>query len=274
MTVRENVAFPLRVRHVKAATVNEDVARVLALLGLSGLEERPATMLSGGQQQRVALARALVYRPDVLLLDEPFSNLDAKLREQLRLELKLLQRRLGITVIFVTHDQMEALSLSDRLAVMQNGRVEQIGRPLELYESPATPFVRDFLGRTILLRGTAGAGGAVDRLRVTIPGAEGALVGRRARAGRDNGSTEVYAAIRPEDIEILDDDPGAVENVLVGRVETMLFTGERSEVSVRIGDRARAIAYASRRLRLDEGQAVRLRLKPDTLTFWPLDGER
>src|SRR5688500_20177150 len=113
-------------------------------------------MLSGGQQQRVALARSLVFEPKILLLDEPFSNLDAKLREQMRIELKLLQRRLGITVLFVTHDQIEALSLSDRIAVMQRGRVEQVGAPRELYERPASAFVRDFLGQTVILRGVVG----------------------------------------------------------------------------------------------------------------------
>jgi ABC-type Fe3+/spermidine/putrescine transport system ATPase subunit len=271
MTVLENVAFPLRVRRVKSAEVRDRVAEVLALLGLAGLEERPATMLSGGQQQRVALARALVYEPDVLLLDEPFSNLDAKLREQLRLELKLLQRRLGITVIFVTHDQTEALSLSDRLAVMSNGRVEQIGRPFELYECPATAFVRDFLGRTILLRGTV-QDSTADELRVTIRGAEGSLTGRRAYAADKARTTnEVYAAIRPEDVDILEHAPGSAENVLVGQVETVLFTGERSEVSVRIGDIGRILVYAARQLRLDEGQLVYLHLKPDMLTFWPFE---
>jgi ABC-type Fe3+/spermidine/putrescine transport system ATPase subunit len=273
MTVLENVAFPLRVRRLKAGEVRDRVAGILALLGLTGLEERPATMLSGGQQQRVALARALVYEPDVLLLDEPFSNLDAKLREQLRLELKLLQRRLGITVIFVTHDQTEALSLSDRLAVMSKGRVEQIGRPFELYESPATAFVRDFLGRTILLRGVTqdSTDGSLGGLRVKIPGTESLFSGRRAYSGEARTESEVYAAIRPEDVDILEQAPDPAENVLAGRVETVLFTGERSEVSVRIGDGARAVAYAARRLRLYEGQLVYLHLKPDMLTFWPLD---
>jgi ABC-type Fe3+/spermidine/putrescine transport system ATPase subunit len=110
-------------------------------------------MLSGGQQQRVALARALVYEPDLLLLDEPFSNLDAKLRNQMRIEVRLLQRRLGITILFVTHDQIEALTLSDRIAVMNAGRIEQIGTPAELYDRPASPFVRDFLGQTVEING-------------------------------------------------------------------------------------------------------------------------
>jgi ABC-type Fe3+/spermidine/putrescine transport system ATPase subunit len=274
MTVRENIAFPLRVRRMKSAAMNDRVAEVLTLVGLAGLEDRPATRLSGGQQQRVALARALVYEPDVLLLDEPFSNLDAKLREQLRLELKLLQRRLGITVVFVTHDQTEALSLSDRLAVMARGRVEQIGRPFQLYEAPATPFVRDFLGRTILLRGTARdeAGGAPGALRVTIPGAAGILAGRcHAAEAIGRGGGDVYATIRPEDIELLQPGAHAAENVLSACVEAVLFTGERNEVSLRIGERGCALAYAPRRMALDAGQTVHVRLAPDALTFWPVE---
>src|SRR5438034_3148222 len=134
MNVFENVAYPLRLRGVKRSVVAEKVTRVLDLVGLAGLDERGATLLSGGQMQRLALCRALVYEPDLLLLDEPFSNLDAKLREQMRVELKVLQRRLGVTVLFVTHDQIEALSLSDRIAVMHRGRVEQVGPPRCLYE--------------------------------------------------------------------------------------------------------------------------------------------
>ena len=129
LSVFENVAYPLRLRGTPAAALRERVTGVLDLVGLHGLAERAATLLSGGQMQRLALCRALVYEPDLLLLDEPFSSLDAKLREQMRVELKLLQRRLGVTVLFVTHDQVEALSLSDRIAVMQRGRVEQVGSP-------------------------------------------------------------------------------------------------------------------------------------------------
>src|ERR687897_318250 len=153
MTVFENVAYPLKLRGVRRAEVRTKVADVLALVGLAGLEERPAPALSGGQQQRVALARALVFSPSVLLLDEPLSNLDAQLREEMRRELKALQRRLGITVLFVTHDQIEALSLSDRIAIMKAGQFEQVGSPEEVYYRPLTPFVRDFLGKTFLLPG-------------------------------------------------------------------------------------------------------------------------
>jgi multiple sugar transport system ATP-binding protein len=146
MTVEDNVGFPLKVRREKKAEVKERVTKALELVGLAGLEKRPAPMLSGGQQQRVALARALIYEPNVLLLDEPFSNLDAKLREQMRLEVKLLQRKTGVTIVFVTHDQVEAMTMGDRLVVMQDGRIQQIGAPVHLYRRPANRFVAGFIG--------------------------------------------------------------------------------------------------------------------------------
>src|SRR5207247_10048475 len=151
MTVFDNVAFPLQLRGVGGAALRDRVAGVLDLVGLSGLGSRGASELSGGQQQRVALARAIVYEPKLLLLDEPLSNLDAKLRERMRVELRALQRRLGIAVLFVTHDQSEAMVLSDRIAVMQAGRIEQVGSAVALYERPATPFVRGFLGRVVVV---------------------------------------------------------------------------------------------------------------------------
>ena len=153
LTVFENVAFPLRVRRVAKAAIRQRVSEALALVGLAGLEQRGATELSGGQQQRVALARAIVYTPALLLLDEPLSNLDVKLREQMRAELHALHRRLDLAVVYVTHDQSEALAMSDRIAVVNQGRLEQVGTPAEVYERPRTRFVGDFLGRTIILKG-------------------------------------------------------------------------------------------------------------------------
>jgi ABC-type Fe3+/spermidine/putrescine transport system ATPase subunit len=153
MSVFENVAYPLRLRRVRGREVRERVKEVLNLVGLEGLEERSAVLLSGGQQQRVALARALIYSPKILLLDEPLSNLDAMLREQMRLELKVLQRRLSITVIFVTHDQVEAMTITDRLAVMKDGRIEQLGSVQEIYEHPRSRFVQEFIGRVIWFEG-------------------------------------------------------------------------------------------------------------------------
>ncbi len=155
LTVAENVAFGLKYKSVPKSEMNTRVAETLELVELSGYEKRRPNQLSGGQQQRVALARALVLRPAVLLLDEPLGALDAKIRKQLRLELKALQEEVGITFVFVTHDQEEALSMSDRVAVMNAGQIEQIGTPAEVYESPATVFVADFLGVSNLMDGEA-----------------------------------------------------------------------------------------------------------------------
>src|SRR3954463_8391990 len=169
MTVYENAAFPLRVGRRKLARreIDERVRRVLATVDLSEMAQREATKLSGGQQQRLALARALVMEPRLLLLDEPLSNLDAKLRERMRFELKRLQRELGITTVYVTHDQSEALALSHAIAVMNRGRIEQIGTPREIYERPLNQFVADFVGTTNFLDATvSGADGAAGYYRV------------------------------------------------------------------------------------------------------------
>ncbi len=195
MTVFDNVAFPLRVSPTRPARseIRSRVRRALATVRLDGLEGRPATRLSGGQQQRLALARALVREPKLLLLDEPMSNLDAKLREQMRLELRALQRQLEITTIYVTHDQVEALAMSNFVAVMHEGRIAQIGPPREIYERPATQFVTDFIGSTNLLPGRVVGSAGGDRYRVetaygplfcTIPG--GVAAGR-----------EVTVSVRP-----------------------------------------------------------------------------
>src|SRR5262245_2579052 len=168
LTVFENVAFPLRVRHEPAEVLRARVQKALDSVGLAGLAERGATQLSGGQQQRVALARALVYEPAVLLLDEPLSNLDAKLREQMRFELRALQRKLTLTILYVTHDQTEAMTLSDRIAVVNRGRFEQVGSPEEVYEKPATTFAGEFLGRTVALEGALRKSGGAPSIE--LPG--------------------------------------------------------------------------------------------------------
>ncbi len=153
MTVRQNVGFPLKIRGVPAREINSRVRDVLSLVGLDGFADRPSTNLSGGQQQRVALARAIVHEPRLVLFDEPLSNLDAKLRQQMRTELKLLQDRLGFTAIYVTHDQEEALALSDTVVVMNHGRVEAMASPRELFTNPRTPFVANFVGFDNLYEG-------------------------------------------------------------------------------------------------------------------------
>src|SRR5439155_1568413 len=147
MTVHQNIEFGLRMRRVPPAERKRRVGEAMAVVNLEGLADRRPANLSGGQQQRVALARAIVTQPDILLFDEPLSNLDAKLRERLRIEIRELQRRLGITTIYVTHDQAEALVISDRIAVMNDGRIEQIGDPLAIYRQPATSFTAEFIGQ-------------------------------------------------------------------------------------------------------------------------------
>ncbi len=200
-TVAENVAFGLRMRDVPKADIDRRVAAALAQVALTGLEARKPGQLSGGQQQRVALARALVVEPRVLLCDEPLGALDRKLRQQMQFELKDLQKRLGVTLVFVTHDQEEALAMSDRIAVMNKGRVEQVGTPTEIYESPRTRFVADFIGEINVLDD----GGRVSALRPEkirlVPVARARLAGRIETANFLGGST-LYK-IRGEDGRIV-----------------------------------------------------------------------
>jgi ABC-type Fe3+/spermidine/putrescine transport system ATPase subunit len=279
MTVFENVAYPLELRGLPRATVREKVTRVLELVGLGGMETRPGTLLSGGQMQRLALCRALVYEPDLLLLDEPFSNLDAKLREQMRSEVKLLQRRLGITVLFVTHDQVEALSLSDRIAVMHGGRVEQVGPPRALYERPASAFVRDFLGQTVVLSGrvsppgsdpTPGADPGCVVVAMNGPLSGRTLVGRRASPAPLAPGAAATIAIRPEDIRVDPDDakPGE-ENHLLGTIEALSFVGDRYEARVALGGDHCIVLLLTRAREWREGERVRLGFPPQMVSVWP-----
>jgi ABC-type Fe3+/spermidine/putrescine transport system ATPase subunit len=232
MTVFENVAYPLNLRGLSKATIRDKVLHVLELVGMEGFADRPAPDLSGGQQQRVALCRALVYEPDLLLLDEPFSNLDAKLRLQMRVEVKLLQQQLGITVLFVTHDQLEALSMSDQIAVMNQGHVEQVGPPSELYDHPASPFVRDFLGQTIKLPG--------------------------------------QLWIRPEDLAVHHKNGSAAEgNNVEGVIETLLFVGERYEARIKLSTGDALLLPLSRTGGWSTGQAVRLTWPSERAHLWP-----
>jgi ABC-type Fe3+/spermidine/putrescine transport system ATPase subunit len=279
MTVFDNVAYPLRLRGQPRATVREKVMRVLDLVGLGGMESRPGTLLSGGQMQRLALCRALVYEPDLLLLDEPFSNLDAKLREQMRGEVKLLQRRLGITVLFVTHDQVEALSLSDRIAVMHGGRVEQVGSPRALYERPASAFVRDFLGQTVVLAGRV-APSASDRpsgseqecVVVTMNGALSGftLAGRRASSAPLPPGSAATIAIRPEDIGVGADGAERCEaHHLPGTIDALSFVGDRYEARVALGGDHCIVLLLGRGREWREGDRVRLVFPPEMVSVWP-----
>jgi spermidine/putrescine ABC transporter ATP-binding subunit len=257
LSVFHNVAFGLRERRVPKSEIAPRVRAALALVRLEGREhERPAH-LSGGMQQRVALARALVYRPRVLLLDEPLAALDKKLREEMRGELREIQRSVGITTIFVTHDQAEALALSDRIAVMDRGRVEQVGPPREVYERPATRFVADFIGASSVLQGRAETAGSVRLgdgpvLRVAGP--------RPFAPG-----TEVNVAIRPERVQLAE-TPG--DNVLEARIIRLSYQGAMTEVTTELAGGQRLLAFVTEPapVALTMGQTVRLRLPSDAFT--------
>jgi ABC-type Fe3+/spermidine/putrescine transport system ATPase subunit len=273
MTVFENIAYPLELRGMKRAQVRDKVARVLELVGLAGTEERPGTLLSGGQMQRLALCRALVYEPDLLLLDEPFSNLDAKLREQMRLEVKLLQRRLGITVLFVTHDQVEALSLSDRIAVMHRGRVEQVGTPRSLYENPGSAVVRDFLGQTVILSGRVGTvdpgGGVTVEMNGALAGR--VLAGRPAPAVALVPGAAAQVAIRPEDIQVGPDDSARRQEShhLPAIVDALSFVGDHYEAQVTLGGQHRIVLFLPRTREWREGERLQLGFPPEMVSVWP-----
>ena len=264
LTVFENVAFPLRVRRESKDVIRQRVSRALESVGLGGLSERGATELSGGQQQRVALARALVYEPALLLLDEPLSNLDAKLREQMRFELRALQRKLGLTLLYVTHDQTEAMTLSDRIAVVNRGRFEQVGTPEELYEKPLTSFVGDFLGRTIAIEGTLKKTPAGEWIEL-CDGARIGIDARRLDSLCDGALVRLSA--RPEDIEIL---PAAElgRNQIDAVVEQIDYLGDRFEYHLRAAGTLLVLS-APKKNRYAPGSMVRLTFEPDCLSVEP-----
>jgi spermidine/putrescine ABC transporter ATP-binding subunit len=254
LSVFENVAFGLRERRVSSAEVGRRVGEALELVRLDPVGRQRPAELSGGMQQRVALARALVYRPRVLLLDEPLAALDKKLREGMRDELRAIQRSVGITTVFVTHDQAEALGLSDRIAVMSRGRIDQLGSPREIYERPASRFVADFIGASTVLRGRA-----VARELVAIaPG----LTIRVAGGESFREGEEVELAIRPERVRL---GRGPADCTAEARIEGLVYQGSMTEVSARLGDGQRILLFVTEPapMSLTPGQIVHVHLPPD-----------
>jgi len=267
-TVAENVGYGLKFRDVSRGDVVKRVRDALALVRLDGLADRYPGELSGGQQQRVALARALVVEPAILLLDEPLSNLDAHLREEMRLEIRRLHEDLNITTLYVTHDQAEAMVTSDRIAVMREGRIEQVGTPREIYEHPATAFVAGFVGRANLVRGRLEADG---RLRV----AEGLALGVADQRGFVPGS-EVTVSIRPHRIAVVHDAAGArgfgdrAWNLVGGTVVRVVYFGDTLDAQVTLGPGGPVLRLsAPPDAGLAVGQAVTLGIAPDACVVLP-----
>ncbi|OFW17927.1 MAG: hypothetical protein A3H27_08640 [Acidobacteria bacterium RIFCSPLOWO2_02_FULL_59_13] len=261
MDVFSNVAFPLihGKRRTPRREVKERVEKALALVKLQGLERRPAPMLSGGQQQRLALARAIVQEPKVLLLDEPLSNLDAKLRAEMRFELRGLVKRLGITTLYVTHDQMEALTMSDEVAVMQGGVIVQSSSPRDLYTRPQNPFVASFVGTANFFPGRIVGEVGLDHL---VPVNIGCAVFRCLLSGGESSGQEVIVSVRPEHFSLLSKGPPEKSNVLEGRVVDVLFIGEALDCQIEVAEkivRARVPASTA----VSEGESVYLSASPE-----------
>ena len=242
LTVFDNIAFGLRLRRLAKSEIANRVGRVLQLIDLAEMAARFPAQLSGGQQQRVAIARSLVLEPRILMFDEPLSNLDFKLRIQMREELRNLQRRLGKTSIYVTHDQTEALALSDRIAVLSHGRIEQIGTPGDIYERPATAFVAEFIGSSNMLR--ARIVGGVDTGTIVVTEAGLRLCCRGEANGKLEGGADVSVLLRAERVHI--EKPGGTtapgQNRVPGRIADVTYLGEDLHLSLELasGDRLRA----------------------------------
>lgn len=272
MSVFDNVAFPLKVGNSRpsASETKKRVHEALELVDMARFSQRKATQLSGGQQQRLALARALVRRPAVLLLDEPLSNLDAKLREQMRVELRALQRKIKVATVFVTHDQIEALSMSNKIAIMNHGVIEQVGSPRDIYYTPVNKFVASFIGDAAFFSGTV-ASRAADSDLATIDTADGLVTGHAQSLKPED--TKVVALVRPESFSIAAVDMPTPEgmNSFEGVITAGLFTGEAVEYSVAIGDRVIRVKGPDRQ-QFHRKDVVKLLVSPENCLLLPDSG--
>ena len=247
MNVFDNVAYPLKIQKLKKDEIKKRVGAILEIVHLSQYEKRMPSQLSGGQQQRVALGRALVAEPKLLLLDEPLSNLDAKLRESMRFEIKDIQKKLGITVVYVTHDQVEAMTMSDRVFLINNGVVQQVGSPLEIYRNPVNQFVANFVGKANFLKGTADGG------RISITGTDQSV------PYTGNLSGKVVLTLRPENVKIVSSDGD-----LTGTIQNMYYLGNENDCRVDLGGVSlRIIADPHTFDALSAGQKVDMKIQDE-----------
>jgi iron(III) transport system ATP-binding protein len=261
MKVFSNIVYGLKLQKMPKPKIREQAQQILELVGLAGLEDRYPAQLSGGQQQRVALARALVTNPKVLLLDEPLSNLDAKLREELRFEIKSLVRRMGITSVYVTHDQAEAMVISDRIAVMDSGNVVQIGNSHEIYKRPVNRFVADFIGTMNFISGEV-VEVLQDRNAVAVRTEfSEKMVCVKPDGATTTPGTNVYASIRPEDVEVFAQPPQATENVFKGKIVHKAYLGNFLFFFVSVNDTMIRV-QAPHNLSQEEGQELYLFFNP------------
>jgi putative spermidine/putrescine transport system ATP-binding protein len=273
LSVFDNIAFPLEVRRARRAEIHQRVGEALELVRLQGYDRRLPRQLSGGEQQRVALARALVFRPRVLLMDEPLGALDKKLRAHMQLELKHIQRHLHVTVIYVTHDQEEALTMSDRVAVMRCGRIEQVGTPAELYDAPVSRFVADFLGESNFVDGVVVGASTAGRWLVR---AAGGLEFRGVGAVSLQTGQPVTAAVRPEKLVPVEGSVGVAQtdavNTCKGTVEEAIYVGDATRYRLALGADGAVTVKVPNRLGLRqpaEGDAVTLAWSPDETRLFP-----
>lgn len=272
MTVFDNVAFPLTVgkRRYKRKEIAQRVSKALATVQLDGLQDRPAPNLSGGQQQRLALARALVHEPRVLLLDEPLSNLDAKLREHMRIELRELQRQLKITTVYVTHDQTEALAMSNIVAVMSKGKIVQQGKPREIYEQPVSQFTADFIGSTNFVAGRVVGEPVEDGARL-VETRHGNLL--CYVPGDIQTGEAVLISIRPQNALVSRQPTAGAHNVFTGKVRVAAFLGEYVDCQVEVGNDLLRV-HLHPRLNVHRGEEVFVHLPRDLCTVIPAENSR
>lgn len=277
MNVYDNIAYPLKIRREDKRSIARQVDEIVELVKLEPFKHRKPSELSGGQQQRVALARALVFRPSLLLMDEPLGALDKKLREHVQLEIKKIQHILGVTIVFVTHDQEEALIMSDRIAVLNQSQLIQLGTARELYNEPNSYFIADFIGKNNFIPGVV-VEAADAFLRVKISDNRVVTINRGANEGAAYGD-EVYVSVRPENIELrgAEDDEGAADslrgNRLSGRVSDAIFLGEGVKYLVTVeclgGNEAEISVMASNQMIVGEGEKVELAFAPEACAIFP-----